>query len=77
MDEFKKELTDLLNRHSLDNDANCPDFILADYLYGCYTTFRDASNANITWHTPAPNHRSLISQMTDDEYHRLNPRRGM
>lgn len=35
LDEFKKELRPLINRHSLDNDCNTPDFVLADYLTDC------------------------------------------
>lgn len=32
MSDFERELSDLLNRHSVDNETNTPDFILADYL---------------------------------------------
>jgi hypothetical protein len=31
-DEFRKELTGLINKHSLDNDCGTPDFILAIFL---------------------------------------------
>lgn len=30
--EFKRELASLLNRYSIDNDCETPDFILADYI---------------------------------------------
>jgi len=31
-DQFKKELTDLINMHGLDRHCNTPDYILADYM---------------------------------------------
>jgi len=35
LDEFEKELTGLINKYSLENISNTPDFILADYLRDC------------------------------------------
>ena len=29
---FRQELTDLINRHSIDNDTNTPDFILSQMM---------------------------------------------
>ncbi len=40
-DKFRKELTDLLNIHGIDNLSNTPDFVLADYLIGCIQVFND------------------------------------
>lgn len=44
MNEFQRELAALLNRHSIDNRCETPDFILADhidrYLYGLANTMR-------------------------------------
>lgn len=37
--EFRKELESLINRHSMENNSNTPDFILADYLDGCLQLF--------------------------------------
>jgi len=37
--EFKKELTDLINKFSLDNKCNTPDYILCDYIVNCIETF--------------------------------------
>lgn len=36
---FTKELTELLNRYSKENDSNTPDFILANYLISCLETY--------------------------------------
>tara|TARA_R110002020_G_scaffold9539_2_gene37436 strand:- start:4337 stop:4546 length:210 start_codon:yes stop_codon:yes gene_type:complete len=32
MKAFKKELTELINKHSLENNSGTPDYIIADYL---------------------------------------------
>ncbi|HYT41504.1 MAG TPA: hypothetical protein VEP90_04115 [Methylomirabilota bacterium] len=41
---FVKELEDLLNKYSQDNEANTPDFILAEYLTSCLRAFKNAQN---------------------------------
>ena len=32
---FVKELMSLINKHSMENKSNTPDFILAEYIYRC------------------------------------------
>lgn len=32
MDKFRKELEALINKHSIDNETNIPDYILSTYL---------------------------------------------
>jgi hypothetical protein len=39
VDDFRKELETLINRHSLENGSNTPDFILANYLVACLKAF--------------------------------------
>ena len=39
MDEFRKELADLLNRYELDGKCNTPAWILAIYLESCIVAF--------------------------------------
>lgn len=36
---FRKEIESLINRHSMENGSDTPDFILADYLVACLTAF--------------------------------------
>lgn len=36
---FRDELRSLINRHSMENGSNTPDFILADFLQGCLELF--------------------------------------
>jgi hypothetical protein len=42
--EFQDELRHLINRHSIENGSNAPDFMLAEYLVGCL----DLWNATVT-----------------------------
>lgn len=49
---FQEELTALLNRHSRDNGANTPDFILAEYLTKCLLAFTQAVHDRSEWLRP-------------------------
>lgn len=46
---FQNELQALLNKHSLENDSDTPDYILATYLGRCLDAFSEAT----TWRTDA------------------------
>lgn len=48
--EFQDELRKLLNRHSLDNACETPDFILAGILTEHLEAYRKGVQANIRWH---------------------------
>lgn len=41
---LRKELTELLNRHSQENRSNTPDYILSDFMLSCLTAFDNATN---------------------------------
>lgn len=41
--EFLRELTALINKHSMENQSNTPDFVLAKYLVGCLDNFAIAT----------------------------------
>lgn len=55
MSTFDKELEDLINRYSMENDSNTPDYILAKYLMDCLGAFnnamiwRDKHDDRFTW----------------------------
>ena len=55
---FRRELQELINRHSRENASNTPDFILAQYLDGCLANFDTAVQQRETWYgrdaRPAP-----------------------
>lgn len=48
--KFVKELECLINRCSLENGSDTPDFILAEYLVGCLEIFDQTSRARDSWH---------------------------
>ena len=50
MDKFKKELQHLINKYSLEQNSNTPDFILAEYLRECLVAFNNATEASAHWH---------------------------
>jgi len=49
-DEFRKDLAEVINRHSQENGSNTPDFILADYLCACLQAFNTASRDREKWY---------------------------
>ncbi len=50
MRDFQKELEDLINRFSKENESNTPDWILASYLNNCLNTFNTATQQRETWY---------------------------
>jgi len=50
MENFRKELEVLINKHSRENGSNTPDFILADYLQNCLMAFDSAVFAREQWY---------------------------
>lgn len=49
-EEFVKELTALINKHSLEKRSNTPDFILAQYLVDCLAVFDRATQIRVNWY---------------------------
>ena len=39
LSNFQRELVTLINRHSLENDSDTPDYLLAAYLRSCLEIF--------------------------------------
>jgi len=46
---FAKELENLINRYSKENDSNTPDFILANYLMMCLRSGEYLVNMREKW----------------------------
>lgn len=67
--KFKEELTELINKHSLENKSNTPDYILAEYLINCLDTFNKATNARSKFYgitlKPKKTSRLLVIHQTD------------
>jgi hypothetical protein len=47
---FQQELAGLINRHSLENVSNTPDFVLAQFMDKCLKAFNTASYAREAWY---------------------------
>ena len=47
---FHDELTNLINKYSMENGSNTPDFILASYLQQCLATFNDIMKNREDWY---------------------------
>jgi hypothetical protein len=52
-ESFRRDLASLLNRYSLENGSNTPDFMLADYLIQCLLSLDQAINRRAQWHEQA------------------------
>ena len=50
MKTLLQDITDVLNRHSIENRSGTPDYILAMFLEGCLLTFDTAVQQRETWH---------------------------
>jgi len=51
---FQKELEQLINKHSLENGSDTPDFILAEYLMKCLEAFNAITRLRSQWYSPPP-----------------------
>jgi len=50
VDEFKKDLEALLNRHSIENEVDMPDFILAEMVCRFIVAVGEPIKRTLTWH---------------------------
>jgi len=48
--EFRAELEKLVNKHSMENGSNTPDFVLAEFLHDCLQAFDEAVVRRTKWH---------------------------
>jgi len=48
--EFEQELTKLLNKYSIENGCNTPDFILSKYIINCLKNFNVMINSREIWY---------------------------
>jgi len=70
MKQFQNELTKLINRHSLENESNTPDYILSDYLVRCLKNFNEASVHRVDWHGSIP--REVLNTDLRDTLDRID-----
>ena len=50
MNNFEAELTALINKYSLENGSDTPDFILADFLIGCLESWNNNVSERSAWY---------------------------
>ena len=50
MSQFSKDLKVLLNKCSVENESNTPDFILAEYLLACLNAWNNATLQREHWY---------------------------
>lgn len=50
MSDFRKELSQLLNKHSKENGSDTPDFVLAEFLHQSILAFDLAIDLRETWY---------------------------
>ncbi len=60
MKDFRRELEELINQHSMENESNTPDFILARYLTDSLKAFDKAINAREAWYNRLPSDKKSV-----------------
>ena len=50
MGKFRQELENLINKNSLENNSDTPDFVLAEFLNACLKAFDHAVNEREKWY---------------------------
>ena len=49
-ESFREELESLINRHSIENDSDSPDFLLAEYVISCLQAYAKTVKARDKWY---------------------------
>jgi hypothetical protein len=60
---FRCELECLINSHSMENDSNTPDFVLAEFMNDCLRAFDKATNRRNEWYRE-------LAELVDENYER-------
>ncbi len=47
---FREELAILINKHSIENSSDTPDFILSEYIMGCLRVYDQTVRARDKWY---------------------------
>jgi len=50
LDAFQKELKDLINSHSIENECDMPDFLLAEMIINFIVSVGGSIKKNLDWH---------------------------
>lgn len=60
---FEKELEQLINCHSIENESDTPDFILAQYIRKCLDAWNESTRARDKWYNY--NQESITNSAND------------
>lgn len=52
--EFQKEIEQIVNKYSMENESNTPDFILANYIIMSLDAFNKTVELREAWYGRAP-----------------------
>ena len=52
--EFEAELVHLINKNSMENESDTPDWILANYINDCLKSYKRAVRARDKWYSFKP-----------------------
>lgn len=61
--EFKEELRELLNRHSIENELDMPDFLMVEMLCGIIQAVGPPFKKTRTWYAPSDQQNKLIGYL--------------
>lgn len=59
MEDFRLELGILINKHSMENGSDTPDFLLAEYLTDCLKAYDNTMQKREKWYGREINRISL------------------
>lgn len=67
LNKLKRELTNLINRFSLENESSTPDFIIAEYLVDCLSNYNKTVSSRDKWRGIPSFNDQLLGE--NDEHH--------
>lgn len=66
-EQFAKELEQLINRLSLESECDMPDWIIANYLVGCFDNLCAAKKSNDRYHGITETDENFGMEISDVE----------
>jgi hypothetical protein len=66
--EFRSDLKHLLNRHSMEQPSQTPDYVLADYLVDCLRAFNRAVGTRDGWGRLEPKGSPIYGEQVPGSY---------
>jgi len=77
MSTFQKELETIINRYSMEQHSDTPDFILAQYLNGCLENFGKAVKLRDSWYGVNEKKNADATLVTDAACHPVKESRAL